>query len=198
VGHVDTATATRPGARPRRSPALVASLAVLLLVAGCAASSPTVTARRDHRKASPPSNCPPPIVIDADRLEASKSRGLVFFMGSVVARLDSATQTADRMEVYLDDEGERMLRIVAIGSVRVVTDDGRTGTSHRAEYDDEAQRLVLLGEASVRDAGSVVTGERVEMVLAGDGRCEHRKAPESPALPPEHEEASWPGYRRSS
>ena len=109
-----------------------------------------------------------PIVIDADRMEASKKDGLVVFTGNVVAKQDNSVQTADRMEVYLDDKGERVLRIVSTGNVKIVTEDCRTGTARRAEYYDDEQRLLLLGDAKVWQDENVVTGEEIEILLAED------------------------------
>jgi len=109
-----------------------------------------------------------PIVIDADRMEAIKKDGLVIFTGNVVAKQDNSTQTADRMEVYLDDKGERVLRIVSTGNVKVVTEDCRTGTARRAEYYDDEQRLLLIGSAKVWQDDNVVTGEEIEIFLAED------------------------------
>jgi lipopolysaccharide transport protein LptA len=94
----------------------------------------------------------------------------VIFTGQVEAKLEGATVTADRMEVYLDEKGERALRIVSVGNVKAVTDDGRRGTALRAEYDDEEQSILLLGDAKLWFDGSVVIGEKVTMFLEEDGR----------------------------
>lgn len=109
-----------------------------------------------------------PIVIDADRMEALKKEGLVIFTGNVVAKQDNSTQAADRMEVYLDDKGERVLRIISTGNVKIVTEDCRTGTARRAEYYDDEQRLMLIGDAKVWQDDNVVTGEEIEILLAED------------------------------
>ncbi|MGH7321179.1 MAG: lipopolysaccharide transport periplasmic protein LptA [Candidatus Rokuibacteriota bacterium] len=109
-----------------------------------------------------------PIVIDADRMEAIKKEGLVIFTGSVVAKQDNSTQTADRMEVYLDDKGERVLRMVSTGNVKIVTEDCRTGTARRAEYYDDEQRLLLIGNAKVWQDENVVTGDEIEIFLSED------------------------------
>jgi lipopolysaccharide export system protein LptA len=112
------------------------------------------------------SNCP--IVIDADQMQASKKEGLVVFQGNVVAKQDNSTQTADRMEVYLDDKGERVMRIISTGNVKIVTEDNRTGTARRAEYYDDEQRLLLIGDAKVWQEENVVTGDRITIWLAED------------------------------
>lgn len=118
------------------------------------------------KAAGPRSNAP--IVIDADRMEAFKKEGLVVFTGNVVAKQDTSVQTADRMEVYLDDKGERVLRIISTGNVKIVTEDCRTATAKRAEYYDDDQKLLLIGDAKVWQEDNVVTGERVIMYLADD------------------------------
>jgi lipopolysaccharide export system protein LptA len=131
------------------------------------AAAPKPAAKPAERSAAGPrSNAP--IVIDADRMEASKKEGLVVFTGNVIAKQENSVQTADRMEVYLDDKGDRVLRIVSTGNVKIVTEDCRTGTSKRAEYYDDDQRLILIGDAKVWQEDNVVTGERIVMFLADD------------------------------
>jgi lipopolysaccharide export system protein LptA len=124
------------------------------------------TAQKSDQKPGQRSNSP--IVIDAERMEALRKEGLVIFTGNVVAKQDNSTQTADRMEVYLDDKGERVLRIISTGNVKIVTEDCRTGTARRAEYYDDDQRLLLLGNAKVWQEENVVTGEKITIWLAED------------------------------
>lgn len=109
-----------------------------------------------------------PITVDANHMESLKRQGLVIFTGNVVARQNNSTHYADRMEVYLDEKGERVLRSVSTGNVRIITKDCRTGTARRAEYDDAEQRVVLIGNAKVWEEDNVVTGERITIFLAED------------------------------
>ena len=155
VGTVPGAAQPKPAAPARPAPA-----------APKAPESKSPPATQGARKPGQRSNAP--IVIDADRMEAMKREGLVIFTGNVVAKQDNSTQTADRMEVYLDDKGERVLRIVSTGNVKIVTEDCRTGTARRAEYYDDDQRLLLLGNAKVWQEENVVTGEEIEILLAED------------------------------
>ncbi|HEX2482276.1 MAG TPA: lipopolysaccharide transport periplasmic protein LptA [Methylomirabilota bacterium] len=127
---------------------------------------PKAAEKPAEKPVGPRSNAP--IVIDADRMEAFKRDGLVVFTGSVIAKQENSVQTADRMEVYLDDKGERVLRIISTGNVKIVTEDCRTGTARRAEYYDDDQRLLLIGDAKVWQEDNVVTGERIVMHLADD------------------------------
>jgi len=107
-----------------------------------------------------------PVVVDADQMESLKKEGLVIFTGNVVARHNNSVQYADRMEVYLDERGERVLRTVSTGNVRVITRDCRIGTARRGEYDDLEQRVVLTGNARAWQDDNVVTGERITIYLA--------------------------------
>lgn len=109
-----------------------------------------------------------PVTVDADQLENLQKEGLVVFTGNVVASQNSSTQYADRMEVYLDDKGNRIVRAVSTGNVRIITKDCRTGTAKRAEYYDAEQRVVLIGNARVWRDDNVVTGERITIFLAED------------------------------
>ena len=131
-----------------------------------AAAPKAATGKSSDKGAGPKSNAP--IVIDADRMEAFKKEGLVVFTGNVVAKQDTSVQNADRMEVYLDDKGERVLRIISTGNVKIVTEDCRTGTAKRVEYYDDDQKLLLIGDAKVWQEDNVVTGDRIVMYLADD------------------------------
>ena len=143
-----------------RSAALVLAVLAALGAAVAAAGRPDQGSRpapRRRPEAAPPAAAPKPrrrqagggrsigprsnspIVIDADRMEAMKKEGLIIFTGNVVAKQENSVQTADRMEVYLDDKGERVIRIVSTGNVKIVTEDCRTGTAKRAEYYDDDQ-----------------------------------------------------------
>jgi lipopolysaccharide export system protein LptA len=86
----------------------------------------------------------------------------------VVARHSNSVQYADRMEVYLDEKGERILRTVSTGNVRIITRDCRTGTARRAEYQDLEQRVVLSGGARVWQEDNVVSGESIVIYLSQD------------------------------
>src|SRR5438046_14020 len=85
--------------------------------------------------------------------------------GSVV---HGTGQDACRMEVYFDAKGDRILRTVSTGGVRIITRDCRTATAKRAEYSDLDQRVVLIGGARVWQEDNVVSGETITFFLAQD------------------------------
>ena len=109
-----------------------------------------------------------PVTVDSDRMERFGKEGLIIFSGNVVTRQNNSVQYADRMEVYLDEKGDKILRTVSTGSVRIVTRDCKTGTAKRAEYFDIEQRVVLIGDARVWQDDNVVSGETITIFLAQD------------------------------
>jgi lipopolysaccharide export system protein LptA len=109
-----------------------------------------------------------PVTVDADRMERLGKESVVIFLGNVVARQDGSVQYADRVELYLDEKGDRILRTVSTGNVRIITRDCKTGTAKRVEYFDLEQRVVLTGDARVWQEDNVVTGDTITIFLAQD------------------------------
>lgn len=145
----------------------------LALAPGLAASQPAPTG------ATPPAGKAPaaskakddraqPLSVDSDKMERFGKQSLVIFSGNVVARQNNSVQYADRVEVYLDEKGDRVLRTVSTGSVRIITRDCRTGTAQRAEYHDLEQRVVLTGNARVWHEDNVVSGETITIFMSED------------------------------
>jgi len=144
----------------KRGVALVLA-AVLALPALAWAQAPAADGKKaDDRKQ--------PVTVDSDRMERFGKESLIIFTGNVVARHDNSVQYADRMEVYLDEKGDKILRSVSTGNIRIVTKDCKTGTAKRAEYFDLEQRLVLIGDARVWQDDNVVSGETITIHLAQD------------------------------
>ena len=109
-----------------------------------------------------------PLTVDADRMERFGKESLVIFTGNVVARQNNSVQYADRMEVYFDEKGDRVLRTISTGSIRIITRDCRTATAKRAEYFDLEQRVVLSGNARVWQDDNVVSGDTITIYLSQD------------------------------
>lgn len=109
-----------------------------------------------------------PVTVDADHMDRFGKESLIIFTGNVVARQHGSVQYADRLEVYLDEKGNRVLRTVSTGSVRIVTPSCMIGTARRAEYFDLEQRLVLIGDARVWQDDNVVTGDTITVFVAQD------------------------------
>jgi lipopolysaccharide export system protein LptA len=140
---------------------------VLVLVPGLAAGqlAPTGKGPAGARTKEDRSQ---PLTVDSDKMERFGKQSLVIFSGNVVARQNNSVQYADRVEVYLDEKGDRVLRTVSTGGVRIITRDCRTGTAQRAEYFDLDQRVVLMGSARVWHEDNVVSGDTITIFLSED------------------------------
>ena len=139
---------------------LAIAVAGALAVAGAATAQPKSPRAADDKNQ--------PVTIDADKMERFGKESLVVFTGNVVARQNNSVHYADRMEIYLDEKGDRIVRTVSTGTVKIVTRDCRTGTARRAEYHDVEQRVVLTGNARVWQEDNVVSGDTITIFLSQD------------------------------
>ena len=162
VGAADAQSRRRPAPAPADS---AKSSAPAAKATSAPSSSPSDAGAAKAPRGADPNQ---PVNVDADKLESDQKQGLVIFTGNVVAQHNGSTQYADRMEVYLDSQSNRVLRTVSTGSVKIITRDCRTGTAQRAEYYDAEQRVVLIGDARVWQDENVVTGDRITIYLAED------------------------------
>ena len=147
-----------------------ASIAALLLSASMCLAQATAPATKPADADGKPAerSKDQPVTVDSDKMERFGKEGLVIFTGNVIARQDNSVQYADRMEVYMDEKGDRILRTVSTGNIRIITKDCRTGTARRAEYHELEQRVVLMGGARVWQDDNVVSGETITIYLSQD------------------------------
>jgi lipopolysaccharide export system protein LptA len=178
--------AQAPGNAAAQTPSSVAAPSITTTPAApgtlAAPGSPATPGSAAGRKPASRDDRSQPVTVDADKMERFGKEGLVVFTGNVVARQNNSVQYTDRMEVYLDERGDRIVRTVSTGAVRIITRDCRTGTAKRAEYHDLEQRVVLIGNARVWQDDNVVSGETITIFLSQDrsvvegGRQERVKA----------------------
>lgn len=140
--------------------------AALLIALYMLASAATALADREADRAQS-------LTIESDKIDRIDKDRLLIFMGNVVAAQQRDWRLyADRMEVYLDETGNRVLKVTSIGNVRVTTSDCRKGTAERAEYYDLDQRVVLRGNARLWRGRHVIRGEAIVIHLPGvTGDC---------------------------
>jgi len=89
-----------------------------------------------------------PVNITSQRLEAEYAKKLITFIGDVVARQEDFVLYADRLLLFLNDEGEGIEKIVAQGNVRMVQAT-KTVTCREATYFYREGTVVLGGEGRV-------------------------------------------------
>ncbi len=101
-----------------------------------------------------------PIDITSDTVEADQKKNTVTFKGNVVAKQEDTTLYANTLVIYYDPDTKKLKEIVAVGNVKIVQLE-RRATSHTATFQQDENRVVLDGEAVVREGENVVRGERV-------------------------------------
>jgi lipopolysaccharide export system protein LptA len=99
-----------------------------------------------------------PIYIDSDTLEANQKE--VIYKGNVVARQEDTTLYANTLIIIYDPDTKKLKEIIAIGNVKVVQLD-RRATGHKVTFDQDQNKVILDGDAVVREGTNVIRGERI-------------------------------------
>jgi len=99
-----------------------------------------------------------PIDITSDTVEADQKR--VTFKGNVVAKQEDVTLYANALVIVYDQETKKLKEIIATGNVKVVQQD-RRATGQKVTFDQDKNKLILDGDAVVREGTNVIRGERI-------------------------------------
>jgi lipopolysaccharide export system protein LptA len=99
-----------------------------------------------------------PINIDSDRLEADQKT--ITYKGNVVAKQGDVTLYANTLVIIYDPDTKKLKEIIATGNVKVVQLD-RRATGQKATFDQDKNKVVLDGDAVVREGTNVIRGERI-------------------------------------
>lgn len=101
-----------------------------------------------------------PIDIVSDTVEANQRESMITFKGNVVAKQEDTTLHANTLVIRYEAETKKLKEITAIGNVRIVQLD-RRATGQRATFQQEENKVILDGEAVVREGENEIRGERV-------------------------------------
>lgn len=101
-----------------------------------------------------------PIDIASDTMEADQKQNKVTFKGNVVAKQEDVTLYANTLVVIYDPDTRQMKEVIAIGNVKVVQLD-RRATGQKATFHQDSNKVILDGDAVVREGTNVVRGERI-------------------------------------
>ena len=101
-----------------------------------------------------------PIDIDSDRLEADQKTNTIVYKGNVVAKQEDVTLYANTLVIIYDPDTKKLKEIIATGNVKVVQLD-RRATGQKATFDQDTNKVVLDGNAVVREGANVIRGERI-------------------------------------
>jgi len=101
-----------------------------------------------------------PIEITSDSVEGDQKQNRVTFKGNVVAKQEEATLYANTVVVHYDSEMKKMKEIIATGNVRITQLD-RRATGQKVTFYQIENKIVLEGDAVIREGDNVLRGERV-------------------------------------
>lgn len=101
-----------------------------------------------------------PIDILSDTVEADQKKSTVTFRGNVIAKQQDITLYANMLVVTYDPDTKKLKEIMAVGNVKIVQLD-RRATSQKATFHQDENKVILDGEAVVREGENVIRGERV-------------------------------------
>jgi lipopolysaccharide export system protein LptA len=101
-----------------------------------------------------------PIDITSDTVEADQKTNRVTFKGNVVAKQEDTTLYANTLTILYDPNTKKLKEIIAVGNVKVVQLD-RRATGQKATFDQDKNKVVLDGDAVVREGANVIRGERI-------------------------------------
>jgi lipopolysaccharide export system protein LptA len=101
-----------------------------------------------------------PIDIVSDTVEGDQKQNTVTFKGNVVAKQEDVTLYANTLVIIYDPDTKKLKEIIAIGNVKLVQLD-RRATGQKATFDQDKNKVVLDGDAVVREGANVIRGERI-------------------------------------
>jgi len=101
-----------------------------------------------------------PIDIVSDTVEANQKENTVTFKGNVVAKQEDTTLYANTLVILYEPEMKKLKEIMAIGNVKIVQLD-RRATGQKVTFQQEENKVVLDGDAVVREGENEIRGERV-------------------------------------
>ena len=119
-----------------------------------------------------------PVVIESKTMEMNNELKIVTFKGDVNAKKDSFVINCDTMLVYYkhspsnpgkgDESNTSIDKIVATGHVTINRAKGGTATAEKAIYYQEDEKMVLMGNPTVKQGSDLVKGDRITIFLEDD------------------------------
>jgi lipopolysaccharide export system protein LptA len=101
-----------------------------------------------------------PIDITSDTVEMDQKQNTATFKGNVVAKQEDVTLYANTLVVVYDPDTKKLKEIIATGNVKVVQLD-RRATGQKVTFDQDENKVVLDGDAVIREGANVIRGERI-------------------------------------
>ncbi len=115
-----------------------------------------------------------PVEVTADNLAVDQNDGTAVFTGNVLIGQGKMRLSAPRVQVYYDQDGNRIERMVASGGVTLVSGDD-AAEAQNADYKIDTGMIHMQGDVLLVQKKSAITAERMTVdTKAGTARMEGR------------------------
>lgn len=115
-----------------------------------------------------------PIQVDSETLTVDQDSGTAVFTGKVLVEQDSMRLSADRVEVIYNEDQTDITRLLATGSVTLVSGED-AAESEQADYDVATGELLMSGNVLLVRGPSTISAEKMRVdVEAGNAVMEGR------------------------
>jgi len=101
-----------------------------------------------------------PIVVEAQKLSYDDNKKVAVYIGNVIAQRGSTLMKGDKLTIYFDKTGKFIEKIEVVGNVQIEDPRGR-GRCDRLIYYPAQEKVVLIGNAELRQDKNVIIGDRI-------------------------------------
>ncbi len=108
-----------------------------------------------------------PIVVEAQKLKYDDTKKVAVYIGNVIAQHGKTIMTGDKLIIRFDKTGRYVTKIEVIGNVHIKDEKGE-GWCNKLYYYPAQEKVVLEGNAKLKQGKNVVIGDRI--VAYRDGR----------------------------
>ena len=102
---------------------------------------------------------PEPVVIEANQLVFNQKDNKATYIGNVIAKKGDMTLYSDKMEIFLNENGD-IAKIIATGNVKFYKKPDREGKGDIAIYEKKNNTITLKGKnAYLKQGDNMVEGQ---------------------------------------
>jgi lipopolysaccharide export system protein LptA len=115
-----------------------------------------------------------PVEVSADNLAVDQNNGTAVFTGNVLIGQGQMRLAAPKVQVYYNDDGNRIERLVASGGVTLVSGDDAAEAQH-ADYSIDSGMIKMRGDVLLTQQKSAITADRMTVdTKSGTAQMEGR------------------------
>lgn len=146
----------------------LAVLALVLLPASAFAQSAQIAFGNVKQDTSAP------VEVSADNLSVDQNGGTAVFTGNVLIGQGQMRLSATKVQVYYDESGNRIKRMVATGGVTLVSGDD-AAEAQKADYSIDSGMIAMQGNVLLVQKRSAISADRMTVdTKSGTARMEGR------------------------